>query len=146
MGSNVANLRFMMPIFVVVGAVLYNKSLGEASPVQDPGNPFNTVTPEQFSSQILGFLMYRVPLFLGQIQDAFKDMGYDEDGEGVVLPGSAGMVMKLAKSDAVGGEESAITEELVPILLVSSPQATGRSELLYNNCSVRMIDWWLPSW
>jgi hypothetical protein len=130
MGKNVANVRFLMPILVVAGVALYNKSLGEASPVQDPGNPFDTVTAEQFGSAIIGFLTYRVPLFVGQIQDAFKDMGYDPDVEGAVLPGSAGMVMKLAKSDAVGGEESAITEELVPVLLVSGPQATGRSELV----------------
>jgi guanylate kinase len=125
LGANVSNLRFLMPIFVIVGVALYNKSLGDANPVQsDSPFIFSSITPEQFGSAILGFLTYRAPLFFSQIQDAFKD-----DGGNVVVPGSVGIAMQLAK-DTEEAQGIAALETLTPILLVSGPQATGRAELI----------------
>ena len=131
LGNNIANLRFLMPIFVIVGVALYNKSLGDANPVIDNTNPLDTVTPEQFASAVIGFLTYRIPLFVGQAQDALKELQSEGDGDGgVSLPGSAGMAMKLASGGSGGDEDSITADTLVPVLLVSGPQATGRSELV----------------
>lgn len=123
LGSNVSNLRFVMPILVILGVALYNKSLGDDNPMQSD-NPFGSITSEQFGSAILGFLTYRVPLFFSQIQDAFKD-----DAGDVVVPGSVGIAMQLAK-DTEEAQGMSAFENLTPILLVSGPQATGRAELI----------------
>jgi hypothetical protein len=124
LGSNVANLRFVAPLLVLVGVAFYNKSLGDENPVLGQG-PFDTVTTEQFASAILGFLTYRIPLFFTQIQDAFKD----DQGE-MILPGSAGVAIQLAKKDSEKENAALTSDSLVPVLLVSGPQATGRSELV----------------
>lgn len=124
LGKNVSNLRFLMPVFVIVGVALYNKSRGDANPVQND-NIFDTVTPEQYAAAVLGFLTYRIPLFLTQLLDSFKDEAGD-----LALPGSAGVAMKLAQQsddqEAGGLSENVLT----PVLVVSGPQATGRSELV----------------
>lgn len=130
LGKNVSNLRFLMPLLVMVGIAFFNKSRGDDNPVLENGI-FGTVTAEQFGAAILGFLTYRIPLFLTQIQDAFKN----EAGE-VVLPGSVGVAMQLAKPDDTASkastESSLMSTEssLATIFLVSGPQATGRSELV----------------
>jgi guanylate kinase len=124
MGSGIANLRFAMPLLVVAGITLFNKSLGDANPAQG-GGTFYSITAEQFGAATLGFLTYRVPLFLTQIQAAMKDAEGD-----VVLPGSAGIAMKLAKDEAKAAETSIAVESLATIFLVSGPQATGRTELV----------------
>jgi guanylate kinase len=139
MGNDVANLRFLMPILLIVGVAIYNQSRGDMNPFKDSANMMETVTAEQFGAAILGFLTYRLPLFLGQIQEAFKQDG-DSDGDdnSVVLPGSAGIAMQLAKGGSTTSSEEAtpksetatIAPELIPVLLVSGPQATGRSELV----------------
>ena len=120
-GNNLSNLRFVLPLIVLAGVALYNQSLGSANPVQG-GGAFDLVTTEQFASAILGFLTYRIPLFVIQIQDALKG-----DGDGIELPGSAGVAMKLAQ-DTTAVEDKA-TSNLPTIFLISGPQATGRSEL-----------------
>jgi len=88
--------------------------------------PFATVTAEQFAVAVLGFLTYRIPLFVTQISDAFKD---SKSGE-LVLPGSAGVAMQLAKGESQ--DSSVLTDQsaIATIFLVSGPQATGRSELV----------------
>ncbi|CAJ1954226.1 unnamed protein product [Cylindrotheca closterium] len=126
-GSGVANLRFLMPILLLVGVALYNQSQGEYAGT----TTFDTVTPEQFGCAVLGFLTYRVPLFLGQVQDALKE----EVDAGGLLPGSAGIAMQLMKGDAAATTASGATlianqDQLLPVLLVSGPQFTGRKELV----------------
>jgi guanylate kinase len=123
LGTGIANIRFATPLFVFVGVALYNKSLGDLSPVKG-GNIFSTVSPEQFAAATIGLLTYRVPLFANQIADLLKE------GD-VVLPGSAGVAFSLAKSEAE--DETPTTSaatELKTVLLVSGPQAAGRSELV----------------
>lgn len=136
LGKSVANIRFLMPVLVVVGVALYNKSRGDANPIQTD-NPFDTITPEQFAVAVIGFLTYRVPLFLTQVFDAFKD----ESGN-VNLPGSAGVAMKLTQkqqtdeassldaASTAGGGLGGGVNELTTVLVVSGPQATGRSNLV----------------
>lgn len=127
LGKNVSNLRFVTPLLVLVGVALYNKSRGDDNPVVDAGI-FTMVTAEQFGAAILGFLTYRVPLFLSQIQDAFKN-----DAGDVVLPGSVGIAMQLAKPDASAALAAMASDvaTLPTVFLVSGPQATGRSELVH---------------
>lgn len=131
-GKSIANLRWAMPAMVLVGIALYNASLGDANPVRDRGL-FDYITAEQYGAAILGFLTYRVPLFLLQIRNAFRD---EETGQ-VVLPGSAGVAMKMINdsktesgSSVVVERTSLVTDSLKTVLLVSGPQATGRSELI----------------
>ena len=124
LGSNVSNLRFILPVLVVTGVALYNKSLGDASPTAASTNPFETITPEQYAAAVIGFLTYRIPLFASQITDALK--GSEEE---LTVPGSAGVALKaFQKSDAT--ETSSALDSTIPVLLVSGPQATGRSSLV----------------
>jgi guanylate kinase len=128
LGKNVANLRFLTPLLVLVGVALYNKSRGDDNPALGNG-VFGTVTAEQFGAAILGFLTYRIPLFLSQIQDAFNN----EDGE-TILPGSVGVAMQLATKSSSSDKSPPVTldsaAQVATILLVSGPQATGRSKLV----------------
>lgn len=126
MGKNVSNLRFAMPLVVLVGVALYNQSRGEASPVAGKGT-FDYVTTEQFGAAILGFLTYRLPLFAVQLQEAFQGDGQSNP---VTLPGSVGLAMKLAQSTEADAENTSNNNALPTILLVSGPQATGRTDLV----------------
>lgn len=132
MGKNVANVRFAMPLIVLVGVALYNQSRGEASPVAGKGT-FDYVTAEQFGAATLGFLTYRLPLFAVQLQEAFQgDTSTIKSEQGLALPGSVGMALKMTqKSEAdVDNASNNKNSELPTILLVSGPQATGRTELV----------------
>jgi guanylate kinase len=131
LGSPFANLRFFMPVLLLVGVALYNKSLGDQNPLGDSDGMFDTVTKEQFAVAVLGFLTYRVPLFVGQIQDAFAE--FENDEKGAVLPGSAGVALQALKQQQNNADPTmglASTDDLVTVLLVSGPQGTGRSELV----------------
>lgn len=133
LGSPLSNLRFFMPVLVLIGVSLYNAGRGDLNPLKDTSNVFETVTKEQFAVAIIGFLTYRIPLFVNQIRDAFKEMS-DEDNGGLTLPGSAGVALQVLKdqqqqltpSASAGTDASSLTT----ILLVSGPQATGRSDLV----------------
>jgi guanylate kinase len=130
LGKNISNVRFAAPIMVFVAIALFNKSLGDANPMADSKNIFALVTPEQYGAAVLGFLTYRIPLFGGQIAEFLKD-GKDE----LVLPGSAGIAMKLAKGDTTDGKKQGdkildTTLGLTPIIVVSGPPLTGRHELV----------------
>ena len=131
LGNNVSNLRFVMPVLVVVGVALYNQSLGDANPLADATNPMDRVTAEQFGAAVLGFLTYRIPLFVGQIQDALKGSGETTAGT-TILPGSAGIALQLATGQPAETPivSSTIQNDFIPVLLVSGPQATGRDELV----------------
>jgi len=126
---NLSALRFVMPLLLLVGVALYDYSLGDASPLPTDHSIFGTVTKEQFVAAALGFVTYRVPLFVIQVQEAFRS----ESGDDMILPGSAGIAMQLAKQDKeeTAKSASATAEDgLSTVLLVSGPQATGRSELV----------------
>ncbi|KAG7341811.1 hypothetical protein IV203_006903 [Nitzschia inconspicua] len=133
MGSPFSNLRFFMPVLVLIGVSLYNQSRGDLNPLAGSDSMFDTVTQEQFAAAVLGFLTYRVPLFVGQVQDAFAEM--QDDTNSPTLPGSAGVALKVLQNsgstntDAVAGTTTN-DREMVTILLVSGPQSTGRSELV----------------
>ena len=132
MGKGVSNLRFAMPLIVMMGVALYNQSRGEASPVAGKGT-FDYVTAEQFGAAILGFLTYRIPLFAVQLQEAFVDTQNSNNTKepGLTLPGSVGMALKMAQTSAADAEKAATVNRGLPtILLVSGPQATGRTELV----------------
>lgn len=125
LGGNVSNLRFVLPVLVVVGVALYNQSLGDANPVPS-GNTFDTITTEQFAAAVIGFLTYRIPLFAGRIKDFIGTL----DDEDILVPGSIGVAMKMGEDTSE--EKGALTsaEDLIPVLLVSGPAATGRSSLV----------------
>uniref|UniRef100_A0A7S3KXT1 Guanylate kinase-like domain-containing protein n=1 Tax=Amphora coffeiformis TaxID=265554 RepID=A0A7S3KXT1_9STRA len=125
-----SNLRFGMPVFVLFGVALYNQSLGDANPVGTSGNLLQYVTAEQFAAAVVGFLTYRLPLFVVQIQSAFETDG----NAGVALPGSAGIALQMVTQDSpvatpVSTGTSSL-QDMPTVLLVSGPQATGRPELV----------------
>jgi len=147
-GTPIANLRFGAPVLVLVGVSIWN-SLKMSNGLGDDGftvELFDTVSREQFGAAVLGFLTYRLPLFVGQIRDAFKNLEAENDAEGgkataaamdsgVQLPGSAGVAAKLLSRGKKSGDDTENLSEgeasdLVSILLVSGPQATGRQELI----------------
>jgi guanylate kinase len=126
LGANVSNVRFILPVFVVVAVALYNKSLGDANPIAST-SPFETITPEQYAAVVIGFLTYRIPLFLDRINDF---LGVDGNEDEMNLPGSAGVAFKLAQNKEESRNAVDSTDGLTPILLVSGPQAAGRSSLV----------------
>jgi predicted ABC-type ATPase len=126
LGKSIASVRFVLPLFVIMGVAWYDNNLGNASPAKGIGS-FELIAPTQFAAATLGFLTYRLPLFFTQIQDTLKG----ENGD-AILPGSLGLAMQLAKDKSEDGaaKGSFTTEALTTVLLVSGPQAAGRSELV----------------
>lgn len=132
LGSNVSNLRFVLPLLVLVGVSVQNISAGDASPVLANGGSFSvfrSVTPTQFAAAMLGFLTFRIPLFISQLGPLIGESA------GMVLPGSAGIAMQMA-NDAKNAKQSSkkgsglLGEDLTTILLVSGPAGTGKAELV----------------
>eukprot|EP00537_Pseudo-nitzschia_pungens_P011718 CAMPEP_0172390136 /NCGR_PEP_ID=MMETSP1061-20121228/6854_1 /TAXON_ID=37318 /ORGANISM="Pseudo-nitzschia pungens, Strain cf. pungens" /LENGTH=634 /DNA_ID=CAMNT_0013120427 /DNA_START=278 /DNA_END=2178 /DNA_ORIENTATION=- len=138
-GTPIANLRFGAPVLVLIGVSLYNTqkmSSGLGGDDEFTMELFDTVTRQQFGAAVLGFLTYRVPLFVGQIRDAFKELEAETAGEtdaldsGISLPGSAGVAAKMLGRGKAGDNSSSASNDGVTVVLVSGPQATGRSELV----------------
>jgi hypothetical protein len=129
-GSNVSNVRFLLPVAVLVAVASMNVMGGDANPVTSPGT-FSIVTPGQFGAAMIGFLTYRVPLFASQLAPVVSESLVD------ILPGSAAMAVRLA-SDAKKREGADLPssptpprdEDLVTILLVSGPEGTGKTTLV----------------
>ncbi|KAL7464670.1 hypothetical protein ACHAXS_005003 [Conticribra weissflogii] len=128
LGSNVSNLRFVFPVLVLTGVALKNAMSGDVNPVSSPGL-FSTVTPEQFGAAMIGFLTYRVPLFVSQLAPVLSESATD------MIPGSAGVAMRMA-ADAkqrgidVSSLDTRPGDDLVPVLLVSGPEGTGKTTLV----------------
>ena len=149
-GKNISSLRFFMPVVVLVGVALYNASLGEANPLvalqaqqqaavldtavssSSSAALFQFVTPSQFAAAITGFLTYRLPLLLIQVEDAFAGDGNTEGD--VVLPGSLGIMasslQQQQSSSLQDGQSATANDALTTVFLISGPQATGRDELV----------------
>lgn len=124
-GKNVSNFRFLLPVIVLIGVAVKNVTSGgfESTSV------FRTVTPEQFASAIIGFLTYRIPLFLRQLQPVVSESA------GQILPGSAGIALQMASEARNNGENQGLSglvrqDDLVPILVVSGPPGTGKTTLV----------------
>ena len=134
LGKNVSNFRFVLPAILLVGIAIRNLALGDASPLGSAGptNMFSTVTREQFACAMIGFLTYRVPLFVGQLAPVFGDSA------GSLLPGSAGMAFQMAQEakaareigETSGEADSPFGKDLTPVLLVCGPPGTGTTSLV----------------
>jgi hypothetical protein len=140
LGSNVSNVRFLLPVMVLILVATRNAMMvGEDSnPVIAPGM-FSIVTPGQFGAAMIGFLTYRVPLFASQLAPVLSESVID------IMPGSAAMAMRMA-SDAKkrgdgdgtmaanlpspGSSSAPRDDDLVTILLVSGPEGTGKTTLV----------------
>jgi len=134
MGTNVSNLRFFLPVLVLVGVALQNVSMGSNSPMSadgsSPGNMLSFVSQEQFAAAMLGFLTYRIPLFTSQLVPIISETA------GATLPGSAGVAMQMAR-DAKKSKEAKESsnnifdgDDLTTVLVVSGPSFTGKSDLV----------------
>jgi len=142
LGSNISNLRFALPLIVLVGVSFQNLSNGGGVGVgvgagvgEDAFTmaAFRTVRPDQFASAMLGFLTYRIPLFASQLGPLIGESA------GMMVPGSAGMAIQMANeakaSAAAGGKGTssslfASDNNLTTVLLISGPAGTGKSELV----------------
>jgi predicted ABC-type ATPase len=131
LGSNVSNLRFLFPALVIGGVALNNVMRGDGNPVSSPGI-FSTVTPEQFGAAMIGFLTYRLPLFVSQLSPVVSDTATD------MIPGSAAMALRMAADAKKRGVDmsslnnslSSTDNNLVTVLLVSGPEGTGKTTLV----------------
>lgn len=130
LGANVSNLRFVFPALVVGGVAVNNVLRGDANPVSSPGL-FSTVTPEQFGAAMIGFLTYRVPLFVSQLSPVVSDSASD------MIPGSAGMALQMAADAKKRGIDMSSlnnslssADNLVTVLLISGPEGTGKTTLV----------------
>eukprot|EP00980_Cylindrotheca_fusiformis_P027362 scaffold20169_cov95-Cylindrotheca_fusiformis.AAC.1 len=111
-----ANCSSCPVLVVIVGVALYYYNQGRGDDLNplnkgydnNNNNMFDTVTTEPFGAAILGFLTYRLPLFVGQVVDAFKEdaaaaaangdlSSLLEGGGGGVPTGSAGMVTRIGQ-------------------------------------------------
>jgi len=130
LGSNVSNIRFLLPAMVLVFIALRNTLSSDVPDFFD--HPFSTVTKEQFALVVIGFLTYRIPLFLRQLAEPVSDSAMS------ILPGSAGVAMKMAREaqDKKKGQDlSALQTAVQPtVLLVSGPPATGKTTLIKRLC------------
>ena len=115
---------------------------GYTNPAFAPGM-FSIVTPGQYGAAMIGFLTYRVPLFASQLAPVLSESVID------IMPGSAGMAMRMASDARRGGGEGTMAtadvksppgsssssaprgdDDLVTILLVSGPEGTGKTTLV----------------
>ncbi len=130
MGNNISNLRFLLPLIVLIGVSLQNLSMGAASPVSPQntgtGNVLRLVSQEQFAAAMLGFLTYRIPLFVSQLGPIIGDTA------GVTLPGSAGIAMQMARDakESSDPKSSPFGEDLTTVLVISGPACTGKPQLV----------------
>ena len=124
LGSNVSNVRFALPLLVLLGIAFQNLASGGVAPTVD--NIFDSVTKEQFSAAMLGFLTYRIPLFASQLGPLIGESA------GIMLPGSAGIAMQMAQEARQGkkAKKEMFGEDLTTVLVVSGPVGTGKSELV----------------
>ncbi|KAL7487298.1 hypothetical protein ACHAW6_012895 [Cyclotella cf. meneghiniana] len=128
LGSNVSNLRFVLPVLVLAGVALHNLQSGNGDSV----GMFSTVTPEQFGAAMIGFLTYRVPLFVSQLAPVVSESATD------MIPGSAGMAIRMAAEAKKRGVDASelndkmrgADDSLVTVLLVSGPEGTGKTTLV----------------
>ncbi len=125
LGTNVSNVRFALPFLVLVGIAIMNLASGGVEVSLD--NVFNSVSKEQFGAAMLGFLTYRLPLFVSQLAPIVGESA------GIMLPGSAGIAMQMAKeakeASSKGKRGSLLDEDLTTVFVVSGPVGTGKSEL-----------------
>lgn len=118
-GKNISNFRFVLPVMVLAVVAVCNQNA-------EPTSYFSTVTPEQFASAMIGFLTYRIPLFLRQLQPLVSESALD------IIPGSAGLALKVAQQnaeDTINKSESN-ADRLLPILVISGPPGTGKTTLV----------------
>eukprot|EP00979_Chaetoceros_neogracilis_P010094 scaffold2368_cov289-Chaetoceros_neogracile.AAC.19 len=122
-GSSVANVRFALPLILLLSIAFQNLVSGGVEFTMD--NIFDSVTREQFCAAMLGFLTYRIPLFVSQLGPIIGETA------GVALPGSAGIAMQMARDAKKTVEKKdVIRDDLKTVLLVSGPAGTGKSVLV----------------
>lgn len=144
-GRSISNLRFGFPLFILVAVAVFNILSGsEDIGFKQSGDIFSTVRKDQFAAAMIGFLTYRIPLFLRQLQPVFGDSVSE------FLPGSAGLAMQLASSkDGQATQDLVLSPDdgLTTVLLVCGPSGTGKTtlvkKLLSDDSDDRLVQ---PEW
>lgn len=155
-GNKIANIRFLLPFFVLIGVAIRNASLvqssSSSSSMETVGGGFenidftnsvaamnllHTVTPEQFGAAMLGFLTYRIPLILYQLGPAIADAVGINKKDINLTGGSLGVALQLAQGASSSRASSTSTASstsrntnVQTILLVSGPSGTGKTTLV----------------
>jgi len=125
LGSNVANVRFVLPVIVLLLVALRNAFFQSNHDLLV--QPLSVVTSEQFASAMIGFLTYRVPLFTRQISKSI-DIGS-------VLPGSAAIAYQASKEMNEKKKNNILDEEGKQLqqrtmFLISGPLCAGKTTLV----------------
>lgn len=125
MGSNISNLRFALPLILLVGVSLSNVFSGSPDTTDFNMAVFRTVSKEQFAAAMIGFLTYRIPLFVSQLAPVIGDSATS------MLPGSTGVALQMIQESKKSDTNALVNkDELITILLVSGPQGTGKTTLV----------------
>jgi len=130
-GKGLANVRFVMPVLVLLAISCKNALAGSSGPFEITGL-FELVSREQFLAAMGGFLTYRGALLLRQVRPILGDALVE------ALPGSAGAAVKIAtdlrKQREKEQEEKFTTGEgaisTTPVLLVCGPRGLGKTTLV----------------
>ncbi|OEU07280.1 hypothetical protein FRACYDRAFT_277859 [Fragilariopsis cylindrus CCMP1102] len=140
-GTPIANLRFGTPILLLIGISIYNIFFKMSSGLSDDNlqiGLFDTVSAEQFGAAVLGFLTYRVPLFFGQIRDAFQQMAMKMlllASYRVHLP----KVVIMVKGFTLPGSAATGRSELVQQLLQDSSTSSSNMDMNMNLVEPNLI-------
>lgn len=125
MGSNIANLRFALPIIVLLGVSIGNVLSASSNNALEI-SAFRTVSTDQFAAAMAGFLTYRLPLYISQLTPVIG-----ESAAAAFPTGSAGMALEMLKESKESSTDTNINDEsLVTILLISGPHGTGKTTLV----------------
>jgi len=111
-------LRFLLPFFLVGVVAIRNIQIGVDDDVIASGNFLSTVSKEQIAAIVLGFLTYRIPLFLRQLAQPL--LAGDS-----ILPGSAGIAFQMLKEQQDGAISSTAATEQLP-----TTEGTGKTSLI----------------
>lgn len=131
-GSKISNFRFILPVFVLLGVSIKNTIANSDPSNMNPNLEmgfFNTVTKEQFASAMIGFLSYRIPLFLRQLSPVVSESALQ------LVPGSAGVALQQIsernqKQQSSSSSSALEGDDLTPVLLVAGPPGTGKTTLV----------------
>jgi hypothetical protein len=116
--SIASNLRLFVPVALMGGLALRNSLINDA-----PLKGLSTLSRDQFLGAIVGFLTYRLAIFVSEVATELRT----EDVLSI-LPGSAAEMFRQTKAlTALNDKEKVRKEAISTVLLLTGPRAAGRA-------------------